>query len=207
MIKAKHNFFIYLFIIFYSFWKIKKHFHHVDITNKVHDFKQETPILLIGNHISWWDGFIAQYLNQTLWKKQFHFMMLEEQLLKNRFLNFTGGFSIAKKSKDIIESLVYAQSLLQKKENLVLVFPQGKINSIHQQQIVFEKGIERIIPSNGAVNIVFMVNLIDYFSEQKPCLHCYLCNYESNDTSHQELQKAFQSFYTKCLENQYQLAT
>jgi 1-acyl-sn-glycerol-3-phosphate acyltransferase len=208
MIKAKHHWFIYPFFIFYSFWKIKRHFKDVHINTLLPTDTIDKPILLIGNHISWWDGFIVQYINQKLWKKKFHFMMLEEQLVKHRFLNLTGGFSIAKKSKEIIASLRYANELLQDKTNLVLMFPQGKITSMHQQTMVFEKGIERILQhTSETIELVFMVNLIDYFSYATPSLSIYITNYQGDKSNHKDIEKAFQDFYTSCVDKQKKLAS
>ncbi len=208
MIKAKHHWFIYPFFIFYSFWKIKRHFKDVHINTLLPTDTIDKPILLIGNHISWWDGFIVQYINQKLWKKKFHFMMLEEQLVKHRFLNLTGGFSIAKKSKEIIASLRYANELLQDKTNLVLMFPQGKITSMHQQTMVFEKGIERILQhTSETIELVFMVNLIDYFSHATPSLSIYITNYQGDKSNHKDIEKAFQDFYTSCVDKQKKLAS
>lgn len=208
MIKAKHHWFIYPFFIFYSFWKIKRHFKDVHINTLLPTDTMDKPILLIGNHISWWDGFIVQYINQKLWKKKFHFMMLEEQLKKHQFLNLTGGFSINKKSKEIIASLTYAQELLHTKNNLVLMFPQGKITSMHQQTMVFEKGIERILQhASDIIEVVFMVNIIDYFSDEKPTLYIYLTNYQTDKPNHKDIEKAFQDFYNSCLGTQQKRAT
>ncbi|MDD2577649.1 MAG: hypothetical protein PHV76_09115, partial [Bacteroidales bacterium] len=70
---------------------IKRKFHSVIIEKK--DINTSKPILLISNHVSWWDGFWAMYINLNLLKKKFFFMMHEKQLLEYKFFNQTGGFS------------------------------------------------------------------------------------------------------------------
>ncbi len=207
MIRAKHHFFMYPFFIFYTFWKIKKHFHKVHLIDLREDTHQNCSILLIGNHFSWWDGFIAQYLNQKIFKKKFHFMMLEEQLIKNSFLNLTGGFSIAKNTKDMIKSLQYAKEILMHPENILLMFPQGKIETMHQQTIIFQKGIERINQSKNHTSIIFMVNVIDYFSEQKPSLFCYFKSYSSKEGKLNDIQSAYQIFYNECIKTQSKIVS
>ena len=72
-------------------------------------------------------------------------MMLEDQLLKFRFFQWTGGFSIKKKSREMIESLQYAAKILDNPDNLLLIFPEGKLQSLYNPLHVFEKGIERIV--------------------------------------------------------------
>ncbi len=83
--KATHHQVIYPFFQMYTRWKIWRNFHGVIITGEYHE--KDLPILLITNHISWWDGFWADYINMKLFHRKFYFMMLEEQLLKHMFFN------------------------------------------------------------------------------------------------------------------------
>ena len=92
ILRAKHNFFIYPFFQYYTKMMIKKKFESISIEGEFKDSGK--PLMLIGNHISWWDGFWAMYINLKLFKRKFHFMMQEDQLLRYKFFNYTGGFSI-----------------------------------------------------------------------------------------------------------------
>ena len=98
-------------------------------------------------------------------------MMLEEQLQKNMVLNKAGAFSVKKNSKGLIESVNYSKKILSEKENMLLIFPQGKIQSIYTYQYKFQPGIERIINTCDCdIELIFNLNLIDYFSNKKPGL-------------------------------------
>lgn len=196
--RAKHNFFIYSFFKFYTIVKIRKNFKKVHINGSLED--KQLPILIISNHVSWWDGFWAEYLNLKLFhRKFFYFMMLEEQLRKNRFLNYTGGFSIKKKARSIIESLDYTAGLLDDNRNYVLIFPQGEIRSIYNDQIRFDKGLEFILKKlTGKIHFIFLVSLIDYFSEQKPSLYMYFTEYSEKDLTIHAVEKAYAGFHSRC---------
>jgi len=198
ILKASHHPLIYPFFQFYSWLKIKIHFHQVNIS---HDFRdKDLPILMISNHFSWWDGFWVVYLNLKLLHRKFFFMMLEEELRKHMYLNKSGGFSIKKSSRSIVESLCYTAELLNDKNNLVLMFPQGRIESLYQKKIIFEKGIEYVLKKATTIpQIVFLVNLVDYFSNQKPGLYMYLKEYSGTDFSTETLQKEFNLFYSECV--------
>jgi 1-acyl-sn-glycerol-3-phosphate acyltransferase len=161
------------------------------------------PVILISNHFSWWDGFWAMYLNLKVLKRKFHFMMLEEQLRKYRFFNYTGGFSISKKSKSIIETLNYTKELLSDNKNMVLIFPQGEIESMHKQLFRFENGLERILKDlKGKIQIIFMANLIDYFSSPKEGLYIYFSAYEKQDFKSESIEAAYNHYYLQCVEKQ-----
>jgi 1-acyl-sn-glycerol-3-phosphate acyltransferase len=194
ILKAKHNFIIYPFFKWYAGFVIKRHNSTVKIIGEFTD--RNLPVLLISNHISWWDGFWAMYINQNVLHRKFHFMMLEEQLRKYWFFNFTGGFSVNKSTKSIVDTLNYTSGLLTDKENMVLIFPQGEIQSLHNQNIQFEKGVERILRNKeNAVQVVFLVNLIDYFSNPKPGIYFHIREYTEGAFDLKSIQQNYTEFY------------
>ena len=201
ILKAKHNFFIYTFFQWYALWLIKRKFSKVNIIGNFNE--KNLPVLLIANHISWWDGFWAMYLNLKILKRKFHFMMLEEQLRKFWLFNYTGGFSVNKKAKSVIETLNYAGELLIDSANMVLIFPQGEIQSMHLQSFQFEKGINHILRSKDeTIQILFMANLVDYFSTPKPIVNIYIEGYQGLPFIFESIQNGYNEFYQRCVENQ-----
>ena len=202
ILKAKHNFLIYPFFKRYSVWIMKKHFGVIQVLGQIQDKK--LPVLLISNHISWWDGFWSMYLNVKVFKRKFHFMMLEDQLRRFWFFNYTGGFSVNKKSKSVLESLDYTSELLSDSDNMVLIFPQGEITTMHQQNINFENGMVRVLKDKENFQVVFQVNMVDYFSSSKPGIYIYIENYD-NTASGRSVQDSYQDFYLQCVEKQNSL--
>jgi hypothetical protein len=72
--------------------------------------------------------------------------------------------------------------------------------SMHAASLRFEKGVEYIIKkTDGKIHLIFLVNLIDYFSSQKPGLYMYFREYTGVDFSTEKLQKEFNLFYTECI--------
>jgi len=201
ILKAKHNFFIYPFFQWYAVWLIKQKFSKANIIGCFND--KNLPVLVIANHISWWDGFWAMYLNVKVLKRKFHFMMLEEQLRKFWFFNYTGGFSVNKKAKSVIETLKYTGELLSDFKNMVLIFPQGEIQSMHLQTFQFEKGINHILrDKEDKIQILFMANLVDYFSKPKPIINIYIQEYQSLQINLESVQNGYNEFYKRCIANQ-----
>ena len=197
MLRSKHHFFIYPFFQHYTRWLLKRHFCAVTIEGSFSD--QGKPVLLIGNHIGWWDGFWAMYLKLEVVKRRFHFMMQEDQLLRFRFFNYTGAFSVNRKSREVVESVQYAASLLEDPENMVLIYPQGRLQSLYASQFLFEKGIERILQGReGEVQLLMSVNMIDYLAHRKPTLYIYLRDYEG-PFRREALEEAYNRFYADCL--------
>lgn len=202
MIQARHTAFYVRFFNFYSRLMIRSHFRRVRIIGNINaDFM---PVLMIGNHFSWWDGFFACYINQMILKKKFHIMMLEEQLRPRMFLNKAGAFSIRRGSRDALESLQYAAGLLSLPENLVVLYPQGEFESLYRYPVKFEKGIEKVSAMAGSsFEVVFYAALMDYFSYRKPSLSIYLkqVSHELSKSS-VALEKAYNDFLNDCRSHQ-----
>lgn len=207
IIKAKHNFLIYNFFKFYLKFIIKKYFSGVNVYGSY--IEKNLPILIIANHISWWDGFWVMYLNMKIFKRKFYFMMLEEQLKKYWYFKYCGGYSIKKNSKSIIESLKYSIEILSNPKNLLMLFPQGKIESQHKHIIEFEKGVEKIIKQlKNPVQIIFEVNLVDYYSNKKPTLNIFFQEVFIEDLfnlSIKSISEKYNSFFQNCIDKQIKI--
>ena len=197
MLRSKHHFFIYPFFQHYTRWLLKRHFRGVTIEGSFAD--RGKPVLLIGNHIGWWDGFWAMCLKLEVVKRRFRFMMQEDQLLRFRFFNYTGAFSVNRKSREVVESLQYAASLLEDPENMVLIYPQGSLQSLYCTRFHFEKGRERILlDMEGEVQLLMSVNMIYYLALPNPTVYIFLRDYEG-PVRREALEEAYNRFYTDCL--------
>lgn len=163
------------------------------------------PILMVANHFSFYDGFIQILLNFKIFKRRFHFMMLEKELRKNMQLTKLGACSISKGKRTSLESLAYAVEILQNKENLFLFFPQGKIESIYTREFTFEKGLLSYILENvkNDFQLVFNVNLINYGTRLRPDLCVYYETQHINaETNAEDVERAFNRFAKTCFTKQ-----
>lgn len=201
MVKSKHNPLIYNFFKIYTLWKISRNFRQVIITGEFNE--NNKAILLISNHFSWWDGFWAMYLNLKIFRRKFHFMMLEEQLEKFWFFKYTGGYPVRRRTRSVLESINYTIELLSGRQNLVLLFPQGRVESLYKNSITFEKGVTRIASEiNGKAQVLFVVNLVDYLSEPKPSLYVYLKEHTMENQHAEGIEQAYKAFLSECFSKQ-----
>lgn len=196
MIPARHHWLYVRFFRYYTRLMLKWHFRKVVIKGDIQD--KGLPVLLIGNHFSWWDGFIANYLNDQIFHRKFHVMMLEEQLRKRMFLNKSGAFSIRKHSPSVIETIRYTRELLRDPGSLVTMYPQGEIRSMFDYPVRFEKGPEMLLRGmEGQVQVFFMTALIDYFSHTRPFVTLGLREYDpGNKVRMEDMERAFNKLLT-----------
>jgi len=193
MIKANPNRFSLWFYSSYFRVLQKLYFRKITvISDKV--FPDDKSILLLQNHFSYYDGYWSMYLCHKLFRRRFHVMMLEEQMKKRMFLTRCGVFSVRKNSRDLVESLQYAASLLKDPSNVVTIYPSGEIISHHQQNYPFQRGFARLTGDDVPCSIAFAVVLIDHFSFARPEICIYVEKY-SGETSAKLIESAFHTFY------------
>ncbi len=195
MIKNKHNFFVVQFFNWYIEKILKSDFHRI---NYNHDFAfdNDKSVLFICNHFSWWDGFFTLHLCIHFFKKKFNVMMLEEELQKRILFSYAGVYSIKRKSETVNESLDYTCEILSKPDNVVLIFPQGKIESMHLDNFKFEKGIKYVIDHADNFQLIYAGVFVDYFSRRKPIANIYMKKIDlKENTSIEELEKEYNISY------------
>ncbi|SDR85431.1 Acyltransferase [Mucilaginibacter mallensis] len=198
MIYPKKNPVIFWTMHYYVKWIVGRHFHEL-LFNRIETDKSRS-ILLIVNHYSFWDSLILYCVNTRLFKKKMYIMILEETARGNAFFKYAGAFSINKKSKDMLLSLDYAANLLNDPQNMVVIFPQGRLYSNFVDHIIFEKGVLRIIKqAQGSFQLVFAAAFVQYFKHKKPTATVYLKTADESfaDTTINELQSAYQQYYDR----------
>lgn len=195
MLEPRRNKFIHQFFSWYINRIIKSDFEELKF-NQI-DFSKEQALLLLANHCSWWDGFFMFQINRLYFKKRLHVMITEENYQKVWFFKYLGGFSVKKNSRSVIETLEYAGNLLNDPENLVLIFPQGKLYSGHIDEVQFQKGLINLINSSTRkFQYIFAASFADYFEHRKPVLTCYLQEWEGAEfTSLQLIKSAYNKHY------------
>lgn len=201
MIKSNYN--KYWLWFYSSYFRVLQKIHFRKITVISNDiFPEGQSVLLLQNHFSYYDGYWSMYLCKKVFRRRFHVMMLEEELRKRMFLTRCGVFSVRKNSRDLLESISYANDLLKNQLNVVTIYPSGEIISHHQQNFRFQQGFIRIAgsPSNQSL-IVLAVVLVDHFSQARPEIRIYLKNYSGERTA-EAIEQAYHSFYQNCIVKQ-----
>lgn len=194
MIPPKNNSIIQWFFRNYVHWITRRNFHAINFNTLAID--KSRSVLLLANHFSIWDGLLLYWLNSKLLKKKFHVMILEDTAKKEPFLRYGGAFSVNKQSKDILRSIDFAATLLNNPENLVLIFPQGKLYSNFITGLNFENGILKIIKqASGNFQMLFAATFVESFEHKKPTANIYLTGAVNTFTNMDELKVAYQQHY------------
>lgn len=186
----------------YVRWWISRNFKEV----KIMPFEPRAShsVLMLCNHFSWWDGFIANWTAVYNLKRRYHVMMQQDQFLQRSYLRYIGAYSIKKGSRELLESLTYSARLLDDARNMIVIFPQGELYSNHETHIHVEKGVYKLIEQiKGPCQVVYHCILIDYFESLKPraYIHQFDCGL-AGEITFEELKQRINDSHRQALENQ-----
>ncbi|HTD42473.1 MAG TPA: lysophospholipid acyltransferase family protein [Mucilaginibacter sp.] len=194
MVKPGKNLIIRFILHYYVKLIVGNHFHKLQFDPIEVD--PNKSILLIANHFSFWDSLILYIVCCKLLKKKFYVMVREDTTVQLKYLKYGGAFSVNKRSKDMLQSLEYAAELLNDPQNLVLIFPQGKLYSNFVNDIHFEKGSMRIIErADKKFQLIFAATFVQYLKHKKPTATVYLQNALGKCKSFEDLKNAYQMHY------------
>ena len=165
-------------------WYLKRRFNKM-VINEI-EIKADHSYLIMCNHFSFWDGFLAGYLSlSAIHKRQkmkgFYIMSLKKQMQRNPWLKYFGCFSIAPGTSSVNKSLAYAAELLSTPGNFLIMYPQGNLESIHVRDIVMKEGINHIVPQiKGDCQLIWSSNLIEYFESLRPSVYFHMLDCGTN---------------------------
>lgn len=181
---------------------INSNFHAVEVQTA--DIDRSKPVLLISNHFSYWDGLLLYNNNQQITGKQFHVMLLEETAKQQPMLLYGGAFSVEKGSRDVVTSINFAAGLLNDANNMVLIFPQGKLHSNFSDTIRFEKGVMKIIAqASQNYQLLMAATFIETFQHKKPVATIYLEKaIQTQFNTIEQLEALYQQHYTASKQKQ-----
>lgn len=129
------------------------------------------PVILVPNHISWWDGFLCFEVQRRLRPGSgIYSLMLERELQKFPILRRVGCFGMQPGSPPSVRrAFVQFKELVATNPYRTLTFfPQGKISPIRQRPLRFLRGIDLLVKIAGPVQCVPIGLHIEPMNHAKP---------------------------------------
>jgi 1-acyl-sn-glycerol-3-phosphate acyltransferase len=122
---------------------LRRRFAHVLVRTRAR-LPRDVPVMLIANHVSWWDGFFLREVQRQLLPGLPMFtVMLDNELARFPFLRALGALPIDPQQPMSVLRLVRA---LQRRRRFdpgmaVSFFPQGRIRPSWQRPLDFRRGV------------------------------------------------------------------
>lgn len=137
--------------------RIRKTFSAVHIKNLkgLQQAVDEGPVLVVSNHLSWWDPMFIIVIGHRLVRADAYAMMDAKNLERLPFLGRIGGFGVELDSpRDSKRILKYAAGLLDAAGRLVWIFPQGEERPSTAPIDDFKRGAALVAAMSRVPNIV-----------------------------------------------------
>lgn len=150
---------------------LRKQFHAlwIDGESRVADLDRTHPIVLFGNHSSWWDPLVNFYCSHSLFGFDGYAMMEEKQLTRYGFFRWIGVFSVRRESpRDAVASLRYAGGLFGRPNRALWIYPQGVMLPADVRPLGFQTGIGRLAQMLSNAQFVPFVHRFEFVGDQKP---------------------------------------
>lgn len=149
---------------------LKRRFHSFNVKGLENLENRQTslPLIIYANHSSWWDGLAAFQISYSL-KLDSYIMMEEKQLKRFHLFRKLGAFSVVReKPRSALQSINYAVDLLNNKNRVLWIFPQGEILLNDLRPIHFYRGISKIVEKLGECSTVSLTFRYEFLNEFKP---------------------------------------
>ncbi len=137
--------------------------------------------------------------------KKLYIMSLKKQMDKNKWLRNIGSFSIDPGKKSINESFDYIAEVLAEPGNLLLFYPQGKLESMYTRYIKFDDGLYQIVTRiNGNCQLIWNSTTMEFFESVRPTIEANMLDCgTNNDFDFESLTKKVNEFHVKSIESRF----
>lgn len=136
---------------------MRRHVHAIHVTGAPRALRADTPLLLVANHVSWWDGFLLLELRHRLWPHRAQYtVMLESELARVPFLRRIGALGIVPGSTASVRSLLRWLGLRRRRDAAfaLALFPQGRIWPTRRRPLGFARGVEAVAAALAPVTVL-----------------------------------------------------
>jgi len=151
------------------YWLTEHNFSSVRIKNKENYYlaNPDYANLLYAPHCCFHDGQVAYYICRKAFNANFYMMI--QDLYKLPILSKIGGFSVEKDfPSESLKSINYASNLLEDKNTMLWIFPQGRVMPPDFRPLKFESGLTYIANKAQKVNLIPVAIRYAFIREHKP---------------------------------------
>ena len=154
----------------------RRHFHAVRLSLAADLTRLTGPVILIGNHGSWWDPMVAFLLAESLFPTRAHYAPMDASALKRyRILQHLGIFPIDMNSPRGAAQFLRTGSSILASGGVLWVTPQGRFADPRARPLTFKPGLAalavRVAAEHGACTILPLAIEYPFWDERLPeCL-------------------------------------
>jgi 1-acyl-sn-glycerol-3-phosphate acyltransferase len=154
----------------YLHWYVKRHFHALRVANAGRIPRGAQPLILFGNHASWWDPLTAMILGQEILPEREHYAPMDETALThNSIFRPMGFFPVDNASARGAGQLLRAgHQILARPGSVLWITPESQFQDVRKRPIVFRPGLGALMSRAGRLKCVPIAIEYTYWNERLP---------------------------------------
>lgn len=132
------------FELFFLPW-MRRRVRAVRVAGLPHALPDGVPLLLVANHVSWWDGFVLREIHRRLRPSApLYTVMLDRELRRLPWFRRLGAVGLDPESPISVAHLLrdLRARRRERPDCVVAFFPQGRIWPSHRRPLGFRGGVE-----------------------------------------------------------------
>lgn len=147
----------------------RRHFRSVQVQGMERLANLQGPLIVYGNHSSWWDPMLCVLLAQTLLPHRKHFAPMDAEPLKRyRILRKIGIFPVELNSqRGAVHFLRTSEAVLRNADVLWLT-PQGRFADVRERPLRFKGGLAALALRMPEVQLLPLAVEYPFWSERLP---------------------------------------
>lgn len=154
----------------YLRWYLRRHFHTLRVANAGRIPPQAEPLVLFGNHSSWWDPLTALLLGQTLLPNRQHYAPMEATALSHYTIFKPMGFfpvEIAT-ARGAAQLLRAGAEVFSRPGSVLWITPESQFNDVRKRPVVFRPGLGALMSRTGRMTCVPVAIEYTFWNERLP---------------------------------------
>jgi len=154
----------------YLRWYVGRHFHALRVANAGRIPPQAQPLILFGNHASWWDPLTSMLMGQAILPEREHYAPMDETALKHySIFRPMGFFPVDNASARGAAQLLRAGfQVLSRPHSVLWITPESQFQDVRKRPIVFRPGLGALMSRSGRLTCVPVAIEYVYWQERLP---------------------------------------
>ncbi len=131
---------------------------------------QAEPLILFGNHSSWWDPLIALLLGQTILPERTHYAPMDQIALEHYSIFKPMGFFPVDNgsAKGAVQLLRAGQEILSRPGSVLWITPESQFNDVRKRPVLFRPGLGALMSRSGRLTCVPIAIEYTFWNERLP---------------------------------------
>ena len=154
----------------YLHWYVKRHFHALRVANAGRIPPLAEPLILFGNHASWWDPLSAMLLAESILPERQHYAPMDAIALDHyRIFRPMGFFPVDNAtSRGAAQLLRAGEQVLSRPGAVLWITPEGRFQDVRKRPVIFRPGIGALMTRRGRLTCVPVAIEYTFWNERLP---------------------------------------